>query len=378
MQHLDEGTIHSWLDGALSADEAARAEAHVAQCAECATAVAEARGFIAASSRILTALDTVPRGVIPLAPRARTRNWPAWRAAAAVVVVALGSLVVLKRTGPGESQQDRAESVSPISAPLAATQPPADSPAGVPAGAAASAVQPSATASAPVNQASAPASAPRSTSRKIPAQARVSSSESAANRVAADNTVSPLRGAVAGLESRRMAAPQAQAPPPTTVVTTGSPTVLDAATESISLQELKRERVIGGTRITYAFEQKDTVTLLEHDSDMRLMGVAVTGAAGAITATGMSSGKAAAEVVAREAARGERPQGSPAPAAQKAAALPSASFSPDSSASRINTLSWRDSATGKTLTLSGRVPRTQLEEIKRRIERERTAPAKKP
>jgi anti-sigma factor RsiW len=29
MQHLDEGTIHSWLDGALSAEEAARVSAHI-------------------------------------------------------------------------------------------------------------------------------------------------------------------------------------------------------------------------------------------------------------------------------------------------------------------------------------------------------------
>ena len=50
IQHLDEGTIHSWLDGALSADEAARVEAHVKECAQCQAAVAEARGFIAASS----------------------------------------------------------------------------------------------------------------------------------------------------------------------------------------------------------------------------------------------------------------------------------------------------------------------------------------
>ncbi|HEU5185709.1 MAG TPA: zf-HC2 domain-containing protein, partial [Gemmatimonadaceae bacterium] len=60
MQHLDEGTIHAWLDGALGADEAARVDAHVASCARCADAVAEARGLIAASSRILTALDQVP------------------------------------------------------------------------------------------------------------------------------------------------------------------------------------------------------------------------------------------------------------------------------------------------------------------------------
>ena len=60
MQHLDEGTIHAWLDGALGAEEAARVDAHVGSCARCADAVAEARGLIAASSRILTALDQVP------------------------------------------------------------------------------------------------------------------------------------------------------------------------------------------------------------------------------------------------------------------------------------------------------------------------------
>jgi hypothetical protein len=60
MRHLDEGTIHAWLDGALSPGAAASAETHVASCRSCADAVAEARGLIAASSRILTALDDVP------------------------------------------------------------------------------------------------------------------------------------------------------------------------------------------------------------------------------------------------------------------------------------------------------------------------------
>ena len=85
MQHLDEGTIHSWLDGALSAEEAARVEAHVAECAQCEAAVAEARGYIAASSRILTALDHVPRGVMPAVTPVKWYNRAAWRAAAAVV-----------------------------------------------------------------------------------------------------------------------------------------------------------------------------------------------------------------------------------------------------------------------------------------------------
>lgn len=65
MEHVDEGTIHAWLDGALAADEGARIAAHIAGCASCAAAVAEARGLIAASSRILSALDDVTGGVIP-------------------------------------------------------------------------------------------------------------------------------------------------------------------------------------------------------------------------------------------------------------------------------------------------------------------------
>jgi hypothetical protein len=108
--HLDEGTIHAWLDGALDADEASRVEQHAAECATCAAAVAEARGLVAGASRILTALDSVPGGVVPKAATGgstmrerRTRSlWttlhltPARAAAAAVVVLAAGSALVLR------------------------------------------------------------------------------------------------------------------------------------------------------------------------------------------------------------------------------------------------------------------------------------------
>jgi len=70
MQHLDEGTIHAWIDSALDAAEARRVEAHLAECPSCASAVAEARGLVAASSRILSGLDIVPADVIPATPTA--------------------------------------------------------------------------------------------------------------------------------------------------------------------------------------------------------------------------------------------------------------------------------------------------------------------
>ena len=64
-EHLDEGTIHAWLDGALSPDESERVESLATTCSECGALVAEARGLVAASSRILSSLDAVPGGVIP-------------------------------------------------------------------------------------------------------------------------------------------------------------------------------------------------------------------------------------------------------------------------------------------------------------------------
>lgn len=118
MQHLDEGTIHAWLDGALDAPERERIEQHLASCVECEALVAEARGLVAGASRILGALDDVPGDVVPrrtavpptradlaasarpetvvtpLAAR-RPRSWVtanAFRIAAAITIVAAGAL----------------------------------------------------------------------------------------------------------------------------------------------------------------------------------------------------------------------------------------------------------------------------------------------
>jgi hypothetical protein len=96
-EHIDEGVVHAWLDGQLAAADSARLESHIAACAACAAMVAEARGFVAASSRILSGLDGVPSRVVPRA-RSRARIWQV-RAAAAVVVVALGAAAVLHDAG---------------------------------------------------------------------------------------------------------------------------------------------------------------------------------------------------------------------------------------------------------------------------------------
>lgn len=138
MPHLEEGQIHAWLDGALAADEAVVVERHATECAECSARVAEARGFIAASSRILAKLDHVPAvrgaGVVaptraPGAPGAKgsatatagaglkVARWfrPSYAAAAALLIVAVGTWGVMRRVDVGSL--GRTADGSPVDAP---------------------------------------------------------------------------------------------------------------------------------------------------------------------------------------------------------------------------------------------------------------------
>ena len=130
--HLDEGTIHAWLDGALAAEEAARVEQHAAECPTCAAAVAEARGLVAGASRILTALDGVPGGIVPKTGAAgsmasarqkqKRSLWttlhltPARAAAAAVIVLAAGSALVLRNAPNAERSAAQLANFTPDSA----------------------------------------------------------------------------------------------------------------------------------------------------------------------------------------------------------------------------------------------------------------------
>ena len=149
-EHLDEGMIHAWLDGALPPDGSARVESAAESCAECAARVAEARGLIAASSRILSSLDAVPAGVIPgsnadvdqLAAlrarrRATSRRW--WQdrrvaVAASLVFVAGVSSLMLRSNGGKSTQassQLTAESIpsTPVLEPAPAPAPTSTAPA---------------------------------------------------------------------------------------------------------------------------------------------------------------------------------------------------------------------------------------------------------
>jgi len=330
MQHLDEGTIHSWLDGALSPDGAARVEAHVAECPQCATAVAEARGFIAASSRILTALDHVPRGVVPAALPVKWYNRAAWRAAAAVLVVAVGSLVVVRNTEQGKvASSTMSDSIRTPDA-IAQSQTPAGAAAASPLGVATTRLQvpPSPTLpkrSATVASAASPAKPSAETGFSGKSVGGAPPSNVAARERALDE-------AVAGATMLQSAAAEQ---PPLKVV--GSP------------------RMPGAKVTLYEVAPGDTVTFTEV-SNVQLNAAVTTGISTAEPQARRAAAKSAATATAQVA--------SPSPAA-----LPLQV----EVATGVTTISWADAATGRTLRLSGRMSVERLKEIKLRIDRERAA-----
>jgi hypothetical protein len=127
-QHLDEGTVHAWLDGAIATEESDVIAAHIAQCGQCGAAVAEARGLMAASSRILSALDDVPGNAIPsstVPPRERWSDMRAkrnrrniyLRAAGILMVVGLGATVIRQQKSSTFREKQAADAALSLQAP---------------------------------------------------------------------------------------------------------------------------------------------------------------------------------------------------------------------------------------------------------------------
>jgi hypothetical protein len=367
MQHLDEGTIHSWLDGALSADEAARVEAHVAECPQCAAAVAEARGFIAASSRILTALDHVPRGVVPAVAPVKWYNRAAWRAAAAVLVVAVGSLVVV-------TKDERNKVAAPTAAPAAAPSMIANA-----ADSQVSGTQPQTMAASPRPTASKlqapptvmPVGQRAAKASSIAPTAEADFSGKQVGRVAQGNAVTRQQARVGNLDAaigvNAAAAPQAAGAATTTVQSNLSgrvPAVVVAdstAPEPAPLRAVGHPRLIGAKVTLYEVAPGDTVTLTEL-SNVQLESVVTTGLSRTEPQARRSVEKSAATAT--------------APAQVAAPSPPVPSLRVDV-ANGLTTISWLEVTTGNVLKLSGRMSVERLKEIKLRIERERAAEAAK-
>jgi len=365
MQHLDEGTIHSWLDGALSPEEAARLEAHVKECPQCAAAVAEARGFIAAASRILTALDNAPRGVIPAATPKKRVDPLVWRIAATLLVVAGGTLVVAR--GLGSKREVMSSAIADSSVRPEVT----------------SAAEGVATAlnaaPAPVDKSAAKTPANKTRTATTLSGKGVTDNSTQMDRRTNQQLSDGMRpeGGRATAREGVTAAPQPRAPtlrPPALAAAVA----MDAAAQPEQLKVVGTPHRIGARVTVYEVAPGDTVTLTE-STPLSLQAVVTTGAAAAAV-----SPQAARRTAAQAPARTD-PAVSAGEEKQRAASVPSSAAAVTAPApppafgavSTVNTISWSDPTTGATLTLSGRLSTASLQEIKIRIERERAAAAAK-
>ena len=97
MSHVDEGTLHAYLDGELSPPERAALEVHIAECTSCGARLAEERSLIERASAVLGGARPSERPAPPLSelasPRRRGRRILGARlpfAWAATVALALG------------------------------------------------------------------------------------------------------------------------------------------------------------------------------------------------------------------------------------------------------------------------------------------------
>jgi hypothetical protein len=414
MQHLDEGTIHSWLDGALSADEAARVEAHVKECPQCAAAVAEARGFIAASSRILTALDNAPRGVIPVAASKKRVDPIVWRVAATLLVVAAGTLVVFRNggreariatTSADTSQNAFTATSQNASTAVAPTAPAGDEttrmsaeptplvrkPGNTGRGTTTGSLQPSA---GPTEKSAAKVGAANAlppTSQALSAlaprvvdQAEVRAPASQPSLPARENqkVAAPVGGAVAGNISTSSGYAGRAAPTPQTLspIRLRGATALDAAGEQFPLKVVGHPRKLGMMVTLYEVAPGDTVTFTEPVS-LQLDAVVVTSVGIAEPRARQSAGTASAAPAKRaDAAAVSAPDSQSPTAVAGALAGARSDLVPATRVEVVNgvtTINWVDAATGNMLKLSGRMPEERLQRIKIRIEQERAAEAAK-
>jgi len=95
MLHVDEGTLHAYLDGALPPAERSQVDVHLAGCPECRERLAEARALIARADALLALALPAERAAPPLhelrrRPLWRRLRWPIAWAASVTLAVGLG------------------------------------------------------------------------------------------------------------------------------------------------------------------------------------------------------------------------------------------------------------------------------------------------
>ncbi len=350
MQHPDEGTIHAWLDGALSPDESADLEAHAASCPECSAAIAEARGLIAASSRIVSALDIGPGGVIPVRKPA-PRPWYSstqLRAAAAVIFVAGASFLLVRDRGTPTlsdvAQRAMTEQAQPISA-----QADED-------GASLKQVAPPKPAPSPTANASPGREPSQKKAEGTRAASGTAGGAAEAGQSAADAVVTPPPAADAIIAAAPPVAESRDVATLGKTVAAAAPVVVTGATTTS--QKLSSDlRVLGvdsaaGRRVTrYRIASGAELTLTELEDSFTGRGVAAR-------ERRFDAARPSAPVPAPAVVE-PRTTGAEMSRVQASVAIP------------VLTISWTDPATQRVYTLAGRVSRETLEEVKLKIQAEK-------
>jgi hypothetical protein len=364
MQHLDEGTIHAWLDGELPPAEREALEAHIESCGQCAAAVAEARGFVAASSRILMALDAVPGGVLPASSQtshvgANPPRFTASRALMAVAAVLVLSTVTVIATRSGSDaslaklQEARATRTD---APVIASAP-------APA------------ASAPAPAATAPAAAdktrpPVATERKE-ARARAMSSQPTSIADAAGDAQRYAPAAAASAAAGKLNR-VAQAPLPAPAARMDAKVQADSSPVSaLAGQAPKAAAADSGRKRPALVLSQVVVTGAGTTSIVEKLGTAVgpneapqllsrsssTEAGDTVTTTIYAVRDGTVTLVERTSARDEIPR------QQRNSSFSDQVMAKARDDTRINSLTWSDSS-GHTRTLRGALPRDELERVR--------------
>ena len=114
MSHVDEGTLHAYLDGELPSADRKTVEAHLAQCDTCRAALTEARALVERASAVLGAARPAERPAPPLEQLRRTAKRAPWHvrtsfAWAASIVLALGVGYLLRNPTEAFVSADRQE-----------------------------------------------------------------------------------------------------------------------------------------------------------------------------------------------------------------------------------------------------------------------------
>src|SRR5918996_2175615 len=137
MSHVDDGTLHTYLDGELSALEVARLEGHLTECAPCRARLAEEKDVVARAGRIL-ALAEPPapeRAAPPLHqlrhPRLQWRMRVPLAWAASLVLVAGATWFALRPDGALRAPEPEADAylgIANVPADSAPSPPPPPTP----------------------------------------------------------------------------------------------------------------------------------------------------------------------------------------------------------------------------------------------------------